>query len=116
MLSDSDIREHLGPIPDPNPGPNPNRRRSSGNRIATLVGLVIVLWIAGIALILHLESISPTAADPASGHVYWFSDSIHTVYLTAQERNTAWGAVAVPAGVTILLLLVGLLRKPPEPE
>jgi hypothetical protein len=112
MLSDSDIRERLGPIGDPSPTPDPTLRPSAG-RIAALVVLVVVLWGAGVAVILHLERISPRVPEPAWGHVYRFTDTRHTVYLTAGERDVAWGAMGVPVVGTLAVALFGFRRKRP---
>ncbi len=111
MLSDSDIRERLGPITDPGRTPDQTPRRPSAGRIVALVVLVILLWGAGAAVILHLERVSPRVAEPASGHVYRFSDTRHTVYLTENERYAAWGAIGVPIIGTVGVALFGFRRK-----
>ena len=113
MLSDSDIRERLGPITDPGRTPDQTPRRPSAGRIAALVVLVILLWGAGAAVIRHLERISPRVYEPASGHVYRFTDTRHTVYLTEKERYVAWGAIGVPIISTIAVALFGFRRKRP---
>ena len=115
MLSDSDIRERLGPITDPSHTPDQKPKRPAPRRIATMVVLALLLWGAGIAVIVHLERISPRVAEPASGHVYRFTDTRHTLYLTGEGRYVAWGALAVPI-VGTLALLAGLIqrRKPGE--
>ncbi len=113
MLSDSDIRERLGPLTDPSPNPDQNPRRVSAGRIVSLVVLVVVLWGAGVATIRHLERISPRAYEPASGHVFRFTDTRHTVYLTENEQYVAWGALGVPGVVTLAVALFGFRRKRP---
>jgi protein-S-isoprenylcysteine O-methyltransferase Ste14 len=110
MLSDSDIRERLGPLTDPTPRPDQTPGPSAG-RIAALVVLVILLWGAGVAVIVHLERTSPRVPEPASGHVYRFSDTRHTVYLTAREHYVAWGAIGVPILSTVGVALFGFRRK-----
>lgn len=111
MLSDSDIRERLGPITDPGRAPDQTPRRASAGRIAALVVLVILLWGVGAAVILHLERVSPRVAEPASGHVFRFTDTRHTVYLTENEQYVAWGALGVPGVVTLAVALFGFRRK-----
>jgi hypothetical protein len=112
MLSDSDIRERLGPLTDPTPRPDQTPGPSAG-RIAALV---ILLWGAGVATIVHLERISPRVPEPAYGHIYRFTDTRHTVYLTAKERYVAWGAVGVPILSTVAVALFGFRRKRPTVE
>jgi protein-S-isoprenylcysteine O-methyltransferase Ste14 len=113
MLSDSDIRERLGPLTEPELTPDQLSRRPSGGRIAALVILVVLLWGAGVATILHLERISPRVPEPVSGHVYRFTDMRHSFYLTARARYVAWGALGVPAAGTLLVALFGFRRKRP---
>ena len=82
----------------------------------SLVILVLLLWGAGVAVILHLERISPRVYEPASGHVFRFTDTRHTVYLTENEQYVAWGALGVPAVVTLAVALFGFRRKRPGIE
>jgi hypothetical protein len=110
MLSDSEIRERLGPL-NPPPNPDENPRGPSAGKIVALVVLVLVLWGAGVAVILHLERISPAVYDARSGRVYRLSDTRHVVYLTQNESYVAWGAVGVPAVVTLVVALFGFRRK-----
>lgn len=102
MLSDSDIRERLGPIDDPSLDPQgPSQRRRPAVSIAALVVLLLLLWGGGVALLWHLERISPRVPDPSSGHVYRFTDTRHTVYFTQKEQYAAWGAIGVPIVATL---------------
>jgi hypothetical protein len=116
MLSDSDIRERLGPLTDPTNTPDQIPRRPPAGLIATLAILVVLLWGAGAAAIVHLERISPRVPEPASGHVYRFSDTRHTVYLTATEQYVAWGAIGVPILSTLVVTVFGFWRKKPRVE
>ncbi|HVT99988.1 MAG TPA: hypothetical protein VHE33_20990 [Acidobacteriaceae bacterium] len=111
MLSDSEIRERLGPLNDPAPNPDKNPRGPSAARIVALVVLVLVLWGAGVAVILHLERISPALYDARSGHVYRLSDTRHVAYLTQNQSYVAWGAIGVPAVVTLVVAFLGFRRK-----
>lgn len=110
MLSDSDIRERLGPITDPSQDPAQKPNRPPPGRIAARVILALLLWGAGIAVIVHLVRISPRSPEPASGHVYRISDTRHAVYVTSKGRDLAWGAAGVPVVGTILAL-AGLFRR-----
>jgi hypothetical protein len=114
MLSDSDIRERLGPLTDPTPNPGETPRRSPFGLIATMAVLTILLWAAGLTVIVHLERISPHIAQPISGHVYRFTDTLHSVYLTWKERNLAWVAIGVPVLSTLALALSTLRKRPAE--
>jgi len=113
MLSDSDIRERLGPLTDPTQNPDQKPRKPASGRVAALVILALVLWGAGIAVIVHLERISPRVAEPASGHVYRFTDMRHTRYLTEGGSYLAWGAVGVPIVGTIVVLVPLFRRRKP---
>jgi hypothetical protein len=109
MLSDSNIRETLGPLErpsDPNQPPPPAPRTGL---LAGLVVLLVLLWGGGVALILHFERIAPVVPDPATNHVYRFSDTRHAVYLTAGQHYTAYTALVVPLLSTIV---VGLFARP----
>jgi hypothetical protein len=112
MLSDANIREDLGPIADPAQDPNrkPPSKRNAG-LIAALV-VVVLLWAAAAALIHHLEKISPAVYEPQTGHIYRFSDMLHTVYLTPNEQRVAYTALAIPALATLAVIFYVLLRKP----
>ncbi|MFP5228844.1 MAG: hypothetical protein ACLGXA_14590 [Acidobacteriota bacterium] len=101
MLSDSDIRERLGPLTEPEPSPDQNPRHRAGNLAVRLAILAAVLWGLGIAVLALVERRAPRVPQPATGHVYWFSDSLHTMYLTALQRDLAWAAIAIPALVTL---------------
>ena len=80
-----------------------------------LVIFVVILWGVGIGAIVHLERTSPQVPDPASGHIRWFSDSLHTRYLTQKGNYLAWGAVVVPALATLALAAFAVFRpKPPD--
>jgi hypothetical protein len=111
MLSDSNIRERLGPIADPAQDPNQSPRTRPAGLIAGLVVLVVVLWVAGVAFLFHLEKISPAVYDARTGHIYRFSDKLHTVYFTPNERYAAWSALAIPALSTIAVAFFAF-RKP----
>jgi len=113
MLSDSDIRERLGPLEPPST-PDPTPRSRSASLIAFLAVLVVLLWGAGIGLVVHLERISPHVYDSRSGHIYRFTDTLHTVYLTPKERYIAWSAVGLPLLGTLALVLFVLPRRPAE--
>jgi hypothetical protein len=115
MLSNSEIRQRLGPIVDPTPSPEPQSHRPSAGTIAALVLLVLLLWGGGVVLLLHLERISPTAPDPATGHVYRFTDTRHVVYFNEKERYAEYAAIGVPLLGTIGVAWLALRRRP-EPE
>jgi hypothetical protein len=111
MLSDSDIRERLGPLTDPSSTPDQDPRRKGIGLVAAVVVFVVALWVGGIALIGHLEGISPKVAEPSSGHVYAFSDTRHKVYLTQNEEHMAWAALGVPLVATLGAVFMVLWRK-----
>ncbi len=116
MLSDSDIRERLGPLTDPSPTPDQTPRRRGGGRIAALAILAVLLWGGGIALLLHLERISPRVPEPASGHVHRFSDTRHTVYFSQKEQYAARAAIGVPLVATLAVAFLWFWRKTAAPE
>lgn len=111
MLSDSEIRERLGPLTDPEPPPSDTQPSPMG-RVAALLVLVLLLWGGGIALILHLEKISPRVPEPISGHTWRFSDHRRVVYLTSDEHWTADAAIAVPLLSTLAAAFFVRPRKP----
>jgi len=116
MLSDSDIRERLGPLSDPDSNPDPTPHRPSAGRIAALAILVLLLWGSGIALIWHLARVSPHAPDSPSGHVFRLTDTRHTVYLTEKQWGMTWGAIGVPFVATIGVAFFSRRRKRPDSE
>jgi hypothetical protein len=115
MLSDSDIRDRLGPIHDPlqDPHRTPPSKRSVG--LIAAVVIVVLLWGGAASLILHLEKISPAKYEPQTGHIYRFTDTRHIVYLTTKERYAAYTALAIPALVTLAVIFYALGRNP-DPE
>lgn len=115
MLSDSDIRERLGPIDDPALDPQHPPRSSKPAGLAGFVILVILLWGGGIALLWHLERISPHMPDPPSGHVYRMTDTRHVVYLTARQHYLAWAAIGVPIIATLGTAFLWFWRKTAAP-
>jgi hypothetical protein len=114
MLSDSNIRESLGPLdrpPDPNqPPPSPRRT----GLFVSLVVLLLVVWGGSVALLLHFERIAPPVADAATNHVARFSDFHRIMYLTPSEHSTAWAALIVPLLSTIAVAIIGFRLKPPS--
>lgn len=112
MLSDSDIRERLGPLSDPAANPEPPPRRSSGaGRVIAAVFLAGLLWAGGLALIRHLERIAPRAPDSASGQINRFSDPHNTVYFTDNQLAIAYAAIGVPLIGTLGLAIYALPRR-----
>jgi hypothetical protein len=113
MLSDSDIRERLGPFNDSAPDPNqsPGFKHTAG-QIAALAILVVLLWVGGIALLVHLEKICPHLPDPRSGHIYRVTDTRRVFYLTVDERYTAIGALGAPLLGTLAFVIFAFSRKP----
>lgn len=117
MLSDSDIRESLGPLNDPASNPDPTPRRPAAGLVAALVVLVLLLWGGGAVILWHFARVSPRLPDPRSGHVFRLTDTRHTVYVTEQQRDLAWAAIGVPLVATIGLAFLPRRRrrrKPPE--
>ena len=115
MLSDSDIRDRLGPILDPAPDQDPSTSKRPRALLAALVVVVVLLWAAGAALLFHFNKTRPHAPDRASGRIYRVSDTRHTLYLTAKERDAAWAAVAVPLLATLVLVAAALRHPKPDP-
>ncbi len=110
MLSDSEIREQLGPFAGPPPEPEPIRRPAG--LIAVLVVLVLCLFGGSIALLVHYVRVSPRIPDPRSGHVYRFTDTRHTVYLTRKQHYTAYAALGVPLLGVVAIALFSRPRRP----
>ncbi|HEX4309848.1 MAG TPA: hypothetical protein VHZ25_07455 [Acidobacteriaceae bacterium] len=114
MLSDSNIRESLGPLdrpPDPNqPPPSPPRT----GLLVSLVVLLVLVWGGSVALLFHFERTSPSAPDAATHHVARFSDFHRIMYLTPGEQSVAWGALIVPLLGTIAVAIAGFRLKPPS--
>jgi hypothetical protein len=115
MMSDSDIRERLGPLTEPSPSPDQSPGRRAGGHIAAVAILLLLLWGGGIAVIAHLERISPRVAEPASGHVYRFSDSRHTVYFSQNEQYAAWAGIGIPLVATLGAAFMWFWRKTAAP-
>ena len=113
MLSDSELRERLGPLgplQDPDPPPRPVAL------FAALIVLLLLFWGGSIALILHLDGICPPVYDAPSGHIYYFCDhrpgNPHIVYHTANEHYTVYGALAASILTTLGVIIFALARKP----
>ncbi len=115
MLSDSEIRERLGPLTEPSPSPDQSPRRRAGGKIAAVAILVLLLWGGGIALIAHLERISPRIPEPASGHIYRFSDTRHTVYFSQMAQYAAWAGIGLPLVTTLGIAFLWFWRKTAAP-
>jgi hypothetical protein len=113
MLSDSDIRERLGPLSDP-ASSSPESRPPSRRRIARLAAFAVLLWIAGLALLVHFERTRPRVPDPSSRRVYRVPGYPSSVYLTVKERYAAGAALAVPVLTTVMVALLAIPRRPPE--
>jgi len=113
MLSDSDIRERLGPLADPGLSPSDNQRPPR-RRLAPLAFVALLLWIGGLALLLHYERTAPHRPDPRTGQVCRFTDTRHTVYLTRKQRSIAWGALGIPILGTLGIAFFAIPRRPPE--
>lgn len=109
MLSDADIREQLGPIGEP-PPPDPSLRSAKPRWILVLAALV-VLWAGCLALILHLEKISPPIPDPPTSHTWRFNDHRRVVYLTPKEHWTVEAAIAIPVIATLAAVFFVLPGK-----
>jgi hypothetical protein len=113
MLSDSEIRQRLVPTIDPEPDQIP--RRPATGLIAVLVVLVLCVFGGSVTLFMHYYRAAPHQPDPPSGHVYRFTDTRHTVYLTKHQRTLAWGAIAVPVASAISVAAFSLYRRKPVP-
>jgi hypothetical protein len=74
-----------------------------------------LLWAGGAALLFHFNKTRPHVPDPASGRIYRVTDTRHTLYLNAKERDAAWGAAGVPLLATLILVAVALHRPKPTP-
>jgi hypothetical protein len=112
MLSDSNIREHLGPLVDPPPDPAQKPRSRPATLIATLVVLALCLWGGAAGLLLHFEKVAPAVPDPRSGHVYRFNDQHRVVYLTAKQNYSAYSALAIPILATLAVGFFATRKKP----
>jgi hypothetical protein len=113
MLSDANIREQLGSLLDPGPDPTP-KPRSRVPLIAILV--VLCLWGASLALLIHFDRTAPRIPDPPTGHVYRFNDQHRVVYLTAKQNYSAYTALAIPILATIAVALYATRKEPPPNE
>lgn len=113
MLSDSDIRERLGPIVEPAPDPNqsPGFKHTAG-QIAGLALLGVLLWAGGIALLVRLEKICPHIPDARTGHIYRVTDTRRVFYLTADQRTIAGAALGTPVFYTLCFVIFAFSRKP----
>jgi hypothetical protein len=116
MLSDSNIREELGPIGDRPPDPAQKPRSLPVTMIATLVVLTLCLWGGSIALLLHFEKVAPALPDPRTGHVYRFNDQHRVVYLTAKQNYSAYSALAVSVLATLAAGVCATRKKPAPKE
>jgi hypothetical protein len=115
MMSDSDIRERLGPLVDPTLDPDQIPRRTPHGLIAALVVLVLCLFGGSIALLLHYQRTAPHQPDPPSGHVYRITDTRHTIFLTKKQHYIAYAALATPILATIAVALFATRRRKPAP-
>jgi hypothetical protein len=116
MLSDSDIRERIGPVDsaqDPKQRPRIKRRVGS---VVPLFVLCVLLWVGGGAFFFHLARTCPHTRQPAAGRIYRMSTGGQTWYLTAQERDRAVGCAVLPFLGTLALALFRRGRKPPPEE
>ena len=117
MLSDSELRERLGPLGPPQDPDPPSRPVAL---FSSLVVLVLLLWGGSVALILHLDRICPPVYEAASGHIYYFCDhrpgNPHIVYHTTDEHYTVYGALAVSILTTLGVIIFALARKPTQPK
>jgi len=112
MLSDSDIRERLGPIADP--AFDPIRHQPRPRRALVLLAILTVLfWIGGLALLVHFERSSPRVANPATGQVARIPGR-PAVYLTAKQRYAVGAALVIPLLSTLGVALLAIPRRPPE--
>ncbi len=113
MLSDRDIRELIGPLPDGGAEPelqNPVPRKNLRQWIVAVLACVgVVLWGAGIALILHFEKSAPNEPHAQTGQIHRFNDPFSVVYLTAQQHTLVDSVLVVLPAVTILIVVAAVL-------
>jgi len=112
MLSDRDIRERLGPLASggAEAEPEPPPKRHAGRwTLSLLAAAALVLWSAGIALILHFERTAPHQPDARTSQIYRFNDPFSIVYLSAQQHALVDGALIVLPVVTILIVIAAVM-------
>jgi len=115
MLSDREIREILGPVPETETEPRAISAAPRKNRWHLVLGglgaVGVVLWGAGIALILHFERSSPGQPNVRTGQIYRFNDPFSVVYLTARQHLLVDTALIVLPLVTILLVVAAIVTS-----
>lgn len=119
MLSDREIRELLGPLPEGGDEPVSQKAGPRKNVKQWIVGVLaavgVVLWGAGIALIFHFEKSAPHQPNAQTGQIQRFNDPFSVVYLTAQQHLLVDAVVIVLPVLTIAMVVVAVMtlgRKP----
>lgn len=122
MLSDRDIRERLGPLPET--GAEPKSQNAAVNRslrqwiVGVLGSMGVALWGGGIALILHFESSAPHQPNLQTGQIHRFNDPFSVIYLTARQHTLVESVMIVLPVMTIIIVIgaVATFGRKPPPE
>jgi hypothetical protein len=113
MLSDREIREILGRVPETAAQPESESAAPRKNPWPMVLGVLAVLglalWGAGIAVILHFEKSAPHQPVAGTGETVRFNDPFSVVYLTARQHALVDGALIILPLVTILIVVAAIM-------